>query len=82
MPAVVRALSHPPAAVAVDGGPVRRVLGSAGPWLVHPPLRGNRGEPSLARIQVVLAGERDDLALLLSVTVGAEPRWTVEGVYD
>ncbi|MGW4526845.1 DNA polymerase Y family protein [Amycolatopsis sp. NPDC004378] len=74
-------LSYPPATVAVDGGPVRRVLGSAGPWVVHPPLPA-RGEPPAARVQVVLEGERDDLALLLRVTAGPDPQWTVEGVYD
>ncbi|MFJ7216098.1 DNA polymerase Y family protein [Amycolatopsis sp. NPDC098790] len=75
-------LTYPPATIAVDGGPVRRVLGSAGPWVVHPALPGHRGERPLARVQVVLEGEHDDLALLLRVTVGVDPQWTVEGVYD
>ncbi|SFW70425.1 DNA polymerase Y family protein [Amycolatopsis australiensis] len=75
-------LSYPPATVAVDGGPARRVLGSAGPWVVRPPLPAHGGEPPLARVQVVLEGEHDDLALLLRVTVGDDPQWTVEGVYD
>jgi protein ImuB len=33
-------------------------------------------------MQVVLEGENDDLALLLEATVGVDPQWTVEGVYD
>ncbi|MGW5718418.1 DNA polymerase Y family protein [Amycolatopsis sp. NPDC003865] len=75
-------LTYPPATIAIDGGPARRVLGSAGPWVVHPALPGHRGERPLARVQVVLEGENDDLALLLRVTVGVDPQWTVEGVYD
>ncbi|MEQ0565285.1 DNA polymerase Y family protein [Amycolatopsis sp. NEAU-NG30] len=70
-------LSDSPSTVAIDGGPPRRVLGSAGPWVVH-----HRGERVLARIQVVLAGEREELALLLQVPVGDNPQWTVEGWYD
>ncbi|WP_329056069.1 DNA polymerase Y family protein [Amycolatopsis sp. NBC_01488] len=73
-------LTYPPATVAVDGGPSRRVLGAAGPWVVHSPSPAKRG--ARARIQVVLEGEHDDLALLLRVTVGLDPQWTVEGVYD
>ncbi|MFJ9780133.1 DNA polymerase Y family protein [Amycolatopsis sp. NPDC101161] len=75
-------LTYPPATIAIDGGPVRRVLGSAGPWVVHPSLPAKRGDRPLARMQVVLEGEHDDLALLLKVTVGRDPQWTVEGVYD
>ncbi|SEF37969.1 protein ImuB [Amycolatopsis pretoriensis] len=75
-------LTYPPATIAIADGPVRRVLGSAGPWVVHPPLPAKRGDRPLARMQVVLEGEHDDLALLLRVTVGRDPQWTVEGVYD
>ncbi|MEV4149251.1 DNA polymerase Y family protein [Amycolatopsis sp. NPDC049691] len=75
-------LTYPPATITIDGGPARRVLGSAGPWVVHPALPGHRSERPLARVQVVLEGENDDLALLLRVTVGVDPQWTVEGVYD
>jgi protein ImuB len=78
-------LGYPPATVAVDGGPARRVLGSAGPWVVHPALPAHRGERLFARIQVVLEGDRPedgDIALLLRATVGPDPQWTVEGVYD
>lgn len=69
-------LSYPPATVAVDGGSPRRVLGSAGPWIVRPGLPARRG---LVRIQVVLEG---DVALLLNAVVGENPQWTVEGFYD
>ncbi len=75
-------LTYPPATIAIDGGPVRRVLGSAGPWVVQSSLPAKRGDRPLARLQVVLEGEHDDLALLLRVTVGRDPQWTVEGVYD
>ncbi|MCR6485603.1 DNA polymerase Y family protein [Amycolatopsis sp. OK19-0408] len=75
-------LSYPPSTVAVDGGPTRRVLGSAGPWIVHPALPAHRGERPTARIQVVLEGAEDDLALLLRATIGPDPEWRVEGVYD
>ncbi|MDQ7803590.1 DNA polymerase Y family protein [Amycolatopsis sp. A133] len=77
-------LGYPPSTVAVGGGPPRRVLGSAGPWIVHPALPA-RGEPPLARIQVVLEGdtaEDGDIALLLRAAVGEDPQWTVEGCYD
>ncbi len=72
-------LGYPPATVAVDGGPPRCVLGSAGPWIVRPALPLRRGEPPLVRIQVVLEG---DVALLLKAVVGEDPQWTVEGWYD
>ncbi|MDS0132226.1 MULTISPECIES: DNA polymerase Y family protein [unclassified Amycolatopsis] len=78
-------LGYPPSTVAVDGGPPRRVIGSAGPWVVHPVLPGRRGERPLARVQVVLEGdtaEDGDIALLLSATIGENPQWTVEGCYD
>jgi protein ImuB len=75
-------LSYPPATIAIDGRPARRVLGSAGPWIVHPTLPAKRGARPRARMQVVLEGEDDDLALLLEATVGVDPQWTVEGVYD
>ncbi|MFI5587348.1 DNA polymerase Y family protein [Amycolatopsis sp. NPDC051758] len=68
-------LGYPPATVAVDGGPARRVLGAAGPWIV-------RAERPLVRIQVVLEGAEDDIALLLKADVGDDPQWRVEGVYD
>ncbi|NBH11501.1 DNA polymerase Y family protein, partial [Amycolatopsis sp. SID8362] len=69
-------LSHPPTTVSVDDGPPRRVLGAAGPWIVH--QRGAR----LARVQVVLETDDGDVALLLRVTIGDDPQWTVEGCYD
>ncbi|MEV6623406.1 DNA polymerase Y family protein, partial [Amycolatopsis sp. NPDC051114] len=75
-------LSYPPATVTVGDGPPRRVLGSAGPWVVHPTLPAKRGARPTARLQVVLEGEDDDLALLLEVAVGNDPQWTVEGIYD
>jgi hypothetical protein len=34
------------------------------------------------RIQVVLEGAEDDIALLLEANVGEDPQWMVEGVYD
>lgn len=73
-------LGYPPATVAVDGGPPRRVLGSAGPWVVHPPPPAKG--PASARVQVVLEDVDGDVALLLLATVGENPQWTVEGVYD
>ncbi|RSD14354.1 DNA polymerase Y family protein [Amycolatopsis eburnea] len=69
-------LSHPPTTVSVDDGPPRRVLGAAGPWIVH--HRGAR----LARVQVILETDDGDVALLLRVTIGDDPQWTVEGCYD
>ncbi|MEA5366849.1 DNA polymerase Y family protein [Amycolatopsis sp., V23-08] len=69
-----------PATVDVEGRPSRPVLAWAGPWLHHPalPSRGRR----VARLQVVLADEDEQIALLLAVTVGDTPQWTVEGSYD
>jgi protein ImuB len=72
-------LSHPPVTVAAGGGPARRVLGWAGPWLVREPAS------ACARLQVVLDGDgtgEDDTALLLRATLGVVPQWTVEGGYD
>ncbi|WP_410623976.1 DNA polymerase Y family protein [Amycolatopsis sp. cmx-8-4] len=73
-------LTGPPATVAVEGRSPRPVLAWAGPWLHHPALtaRGRR----LARLQVVVEDETDEVALLLTVTVGGTPQWTVEGSYD
>jgi protein ImuB len=69
-----------PATVAVEGRSSRPVLAWAGPWLHHPalPARGRR----VARLQAVLADEDEQVALLLAVTVGGTPQWTVEGSYD
>ncbi|WP_326954248.1 DNA polymerase Y family protein [Amycolatopsis sp. NBC_01286] len=69
-----------PATVAIEGRSSRPVLAWAGPWLHHPALttRGRR----LARLQVVVEDETDEVALLLTVTVGSTPQWTVEGSYD
>jgi protein ImuB len=50
--------------------------------VVHPTLPAKRGARPTARLQVVLEGEDDDLALLLEVAVGNDPQWTVEGIYD
>ncbi|MFI5590021.1 hypothetical protein ACIA5G_33585 [Amycolatopsis sp. NPDC051758] len=74
-------LSYPPASVGVDGGPQRRVLASAGPWIMHTSLPG-RGGRALARIQVMMEGDDGDDALLLRAAVGADPQWTIEGDYD
>jgi protein ImuB len=73
-------LTARPATVAVEGGSSRPVLAWAGPWLHHPalPARGRR----VARLQAVLAHEDEQVALLLTVTVGETPQWTVEGSYD
>jgi protein ImuB len=76
-------LSYPPALVGVDGGPQRRVLASAGPWVMRAPLPGRgRGGRALARIQVIVGGDDGDIALLLRATVGVDPQWTLEGDYD
>jgi protein ImuB len=74
-------LSYPPATVAADGNSPRRVLSVAGPWLVHPTLPG-RGRRPLVRIQVVLEGAEDDIALLLDAAIGIDPQWTIEGDYN
>lgn len=73
-------LTGPPATVTVEGRSPRPVLAWAGPWPHHPapPTRGRR----LARLQVVLEDESDEIALLLAVTVGDTPQWTIEGSYD
>jgi protein ImuB len=73
-------LTGPPAIVAVEGRSPRPVLAWAGPWLHHPApsARGRR----LARLQAVLEDEGDQIALLLTVTVGDTPQWTIEGSYD
>ncbi|WP_198047693.1 DNA polymerase Y family protein [Kutzneria sp. 744] len=79
-------LSAPPAVVAIESESPRTVLGWAGPWLHTPPLPPSDERRTVARLQVVLAAGQDDeegeRALLLTVTVGPEPQWTVEGVYD
>jgi protein ImuB len=71
-------LSSPPVTVAIADGPPRRVLAATGPWIVHPSLPDPR-RGTLVRLQVVLEG---DVGLLLAGTLGADPRWTVEGDYD
>jgi protein ImuB len=80
-----RVLTGPPHAVSVDGGPVRRVLDWAGPWLVDAQWWAPDGEPARARVQVVLDGDRDGEqgpALLLTLEGKENPLWTVEGMYD
>lgn len=74
-------LTAPPAHAVVGGSP-RAVLGWAGPWPVdrQPSMAG--GALTVARMQVLLAGEKTgagELALLLRRSDG---RWLVEGIYD
>jgi protein ImuB len=70
------AISAPPAAVAVDGGPARAVVAWAGPW----PLEERWWDPATsrrrARLQVVCAGGD---AHLLVLEQGA---WSIEATYD
>jgi protein ImuB len=75
-----RRLTAPPYAVVLNGGPPRPVLDWAGPWQVG---GGRWGGPLGAptRMQLLLAGE-PELAVLLTRTIGENPQWTVEGVYD
>ncbi|MFC0430510.1 DNA polymerase Y family protein [Kutzneria buriramensis] len=79
-------LSAPPATVAIGNDSLRAVLGWAGPWLHNPTLPASREHRAVARLQLVLDAAQDDddgeRAMLLAVTVGPEPQWTVEGVYD
>jgi protein ImuB len=74
-------VSYPPATVAIGDGPPLRVLAATGPWIVHPALPGP-GRGTLVRLQVVLEGDGEDIALLLAGSIGADPQWTVEGSYD
>ncbi|MFI5591187.1 DNA polymerase Y family protein [Amycolatopsis sp. NPDC051758] len=74
-------LSYPPATVAIGDGLPRRVLATAGPWIIRPALPGQDRGP-LARLQVVLEGDGGDVAQLLTGAVGADPHWTAEGNYD
>jgi protein ImuB len=74
-------LSFPPATIAIGDGPPRTVLAAAGPWLVHLALPGQRRR-AVVRVQVVLDGDGDDIALLIAGTVGSEPQWTIEGNYS
>jgi protein ImuB len=70
-------LSAPPGRVAVDGGPLRPVLGWAGPWPLDEHWWSPDAAGARARVQVVL----DDAALLLRCRTEQSPRWVVEGEY-
>jgi len=68
-------VSAPPAALAVDGGPSRPVIGWAGPW----PLSERWWDPAAARRRARFQLETDDgRAWLASVQDG---RWQVEAAY-
>ena len=73
-------LTAPPAHVLVNGSP-RAVLGWVGPWVLdrQPSMAG--GALALARMQILLTGEKTagELALLLRTS---GDRWLVEGIYD
>jgi protein ImuB len=76
-----RRLTAPPDGVSLDGGPVRRVLGWAGPWLVDAQWWGADGRKTRVRLQVLLDGEPPEAALLRREG-GENPLWTMEGRYD
>ncbi|WIV60721.1 DNA polymerase Y family protein [Amycolatopsis nalaikhensis] len=76
-------LTDLPVAIAVEGAPVLLVISWAGPWLHRPTVQAGN-PPGAARVQVVLADSAADRtrALILAVTIGQNPQWTVEGIYD
>ncbi|WP_199199325.1 DNA polymerase Y family protein [Amycolatopsis sp. CA-128772] len=75
-------LTSSPRRLSIAGAAGREVVGWAGPW----PLAGDRRRPGppRARLQLVLAGERDEPseAVLVHCAGTENPLWTVEGVYD
>ncbi|RSD22271.1 DNA polymerase Y family protein [Amycolatopsis eburnea] len=74
-------LTAPPRDLTI-GGARRKVVGWAGPWPLTPDRR--RPGPRRARLQLLLAGERDEPpeAVLVHCAGTENPLWTVEGVYD
>jgi protein ImuB len=77
-------LTGVPHRIAVEGGPPRRVLSWAGPWLVEERWWEPSGGRCCARLQAVLDTGPDErtagpLAVLLGHTGG---RWQVQGIYE
>ncbi|MGK3208588.1 hypothetical protein [Amycolatopsis sp. MEPSY49] len=70
-----------PTTVAIGDGPPRRVLATAGPWLIRPTLPG-RQRRAVVRLQVVLECDNDDIALLIAGAIGGDPQWTIDGEYE
>ncbi|WP_353068003.1 hypothetical protein [Amycolatopsis sp. DG1A-15b] len=77
-------LTELPVTVAVDGEPALPVISWAGPWLHRPTVHAGNPPGAAARVQMVLADSAADRnrALILAVTIGQNPQWTVEGIYD
>ncbi|MCU1683520.1 MAG: polymerase [Amycolatopsis sp.] len=71
----------PPAAVSLADGPVRRVLGWAGPWLSSAWRWVGDGRKTRVGLQVLLDGEPAE-AVLLTLEGVDSPLWMVEGMYD
>lgn len=76
-------LTDLPVAIAVEGAPALPVISWAGPWLHRPSAQAGNSS-GIARVQMVLADSAADRtrALILTVTIGENPQWTVEGIYD
>ncbi|MCR6490320.1 DNA polymerase Y family protein [Amycolatopsis sp. OK19-0408] len=75
-------VTAPPAHLSIAGGGRRDVVGWAGPWPAVADRR--RPGPQRARLQLLLAGVRDEPpeAVLVHCAGTENPLWTVEGVYD
>lgn len=80
---VANSPTRPPRSVSMSPATAGPGLGRA---LGFPARAADARAPSaLARIQVILESDSADgcdVALLLKATLGAEPRWSVEGIYD